>query len=94
MFIKNLLKDPNDTNFVDLLKISSGIKFINLDKDPDDTIYTNEFLICEYSIQKNVLLGRGGSAKVFKAINIDTYEDYVIYVIFFYNIYVGRKNNK
>ena len=42
-----------------------------------DTLYTNQFIICEYSIQKNVLLGRGGSAKVFKATKIDTYEDYV-----------------
>ena len=78
MFIKNLLNNPKETKFLDLLRISSGIKFIKLDKDPDDSIYTNEFVICKYSIQLNVLLGRGGFAKVFKAQKFETYEEYVI----------------
>jgi len=78
IFANNCLNTGhNFLSFGELLSNFGGLRIFKLDRDPSDSNYSNQYLICGYYIKKNELIGRGASAKVFKALKKDTCEEYV-----------------
>lgn len=64
-------------SFGELLSNLGGLRLSTLKRDPIDSNYSKQYLISDYYIQKNDIIGRGASARVYKAIKIDSYEEYV-----------------
>jgi len=75
----------NFLSFGELLSNFGGLRLISLERDPTDSNYSKQYLISGYYIQKNEIIGRGATAKVYKALKKDTYEEFVLFI---FNIFL------
>lgn len=76
IFANHCLNHDNQfCSFGELLSNFSGLKLTTLPRDPMDSHFSSEYLIGSYYIQKQEVIGKGGSAKVYRAIRKDFYDE-------------------